>query len=153
MERVMTNPLMSAADFKSWRDRTGWTQTELAERLGVARSTVQNWEGGLTPVPGSVSTLCGIWDRELKKRDDVGPVTLIYADAPIIRSAYSMAPIATIKHEAFANNAEALRRVDELWGREDFRHPQIVDADETVWNFIELARRHAERNRRPRRTS
>ena len=33
-------------DFRSWRDRQGWTQREAAEYLGVSIKTYQHWEQG-----------------------------------------------------------------------------------------------------------
>ena len=38
------------------RQRRGWTQTELGERLGVGRRSVTNWEAGDVP-PGRVSEI------------------------------------------------------------------------------------------------
>lgn len=33
-------------DFRSWRDRQGWTQREAADYLGVSIKTYQHWEQG-----------------------------------------------------------------------------------------------------------
>ena len=33
---------------KEQRERIGWTQSQLAEYMGVSERTVQNWEGGTT---------------------------------------------------------------------------------------------------------
>ena len=33
---------------KSMRQHRGWTQTQLAERLGIEQSTVSRWERGLS---------------------------------------------------------------------------------------------------------
>lgn len=35
------------------RDERGWTQTELAERIGVSRTTVMYWETGRRGITGS----------------------------------------------------------------------------------------------------
>lgn len=37
---------MNADDVKRVRHAAGWTQTELADTLGIARRTVQHWESG-----------------------------------------------------------------------------------------------------------
>jgi len=42
---------MTPAILKSIRAALGWSQTRLAEELGVARNTVTRWEMGLNPIP------------------------------------------------------------------------------------------------------
>lgn len=54
------------------RDEMGWTQEELAERIGVSRSTVAKWESGRgTPTIGNIITLSEVFgvtiDSLLKK--------------------------------------------------------------------------------------
>jgi len=41
---------MTSTDLKSLRARLGWSQSRLAERLGVTRNTVNRWEMGLHPI-------------------------------------------------------------------------------------------------------
>lgn len=41
---------VTPADLKSLRARLGWSQSRLAERLGVTRNTVNRWEMGLHPI-------------------------------------------------------------------------------------------------------
>lgn len=42
---------MTPAQLKTLRAALGWSQTRLAEELGVQRNTVTRWEMGLNPVP------------------------------------------------------------------------------------------------------
>lgn len=37
---------MSGAELRAWRAARGWTQAQLAERLGVPRLLVAKWEQG-----------------------------------------------------------------------------------------------------------
>lgn len=37
---------MTAADIEKFREAMGWTQAELAERLGVSQVSVSRWETG-----------------------------------------------------------------------------------------------------------
>jgi transcriptional regulator with XRE-family HTH domain len=48
-----------ATRIREARDARGWTQDELAERLGVSRAVVSRWENGHTPptVPEQVNAL------------------------------------------------------------------------------------------------
>lgn len=49
-------------NIKQLRDQAGMTQEELAERLGVARSTVTQWENGWSnPRMGMVQKLAGVF--------------------------------------------------------------------------------------------
>lgn len=38
-------------DLKSWRERLGLSQEQLAEKLKVARNTVNRWENGKRAIP------------------------------------------------------------------------------------------------------
>lgn len=49
---------MTSAKIKSLRVARGWTQSELARRLGVTRNGVNSWEQGLSiPSPGCLVEL------------------------------------------------------------------------------------------------
>lgn len=49
-------------NIKQFRDRAGMTQEELADKLGVARSTVTQWENGWSnPRMGMVQKLAGVF--------------------------------------------------------------------------------------------
>ena len=45
------------------RDQNGWSQEQLAERIGVSRSTVAKWESGKgIPKIDNLVTLCDVFD-------------------------------------------------------------------------------------------
>ena len=44
-------PPMDGAGLKRWREAMGYSTRAAAEKLGCARSSIRNWEQGLTPVP------------------------------------------------------------------------------------------------------
>src|SRR5260370_41286337 len=47
---------MDAKEFALWRQGLGISQEELAERwAGVSRSTIQNWEAGVSAIPPPVA--------------------------------------------------------------------------------------------------
>jgi transcriptional regulator with XRE-family HTH domain len=53
----MQNELLRLA-----REIRGWTQTQLAEKLGVGQSTVRSWESGLrTPILQQRLRLCNLF--------------------------------------------------------------------------------------------
>ncbi len=135
--------LMDAKEFKVWRERAGVTQQQIADKLGVSRTTIQNWEGAATPIPQAVDMSCKIWEARLKQEDpDLGPVTLIYSDGPMFVDPYGpRRRPAMMQQEPYPTNAAALARVQQLWGREDFHNPFIIEKSRTpLWNVVELER-------------
>ena len=48
---------MTKDEFRAyWREGFGLTQGDIAKRFGVSRNTVQNWEYGPSPLPGTSRT-------------------------------------------------------------------------------------------------
>jgi len=130
-------------EFLAWRERAALTQEKAAERLGVTRTTIQNWEGGQTGIPAVVETACKVWERRLRQENPaLGPVTLIYTDRPMWVDPYGpRAPMAMMQQESQPNNATALGRVLDLWDRPDFTSPFIMtEGHDILWNAVELRR-------------
>jgi transcriptional regulator with XRE-family HTH domain len=48
---------MTPAQLKRRRASLGWSQTRLAEALGVTRNTINRWEMGVHPIPPMASKL------------------------------------------------------------------------------------------------
>ncbi|HEX4112697.1 MAG TPA: helix-turn-helix domain-containing protein [Stellaceae bacterium] len=135
---------MLASEFKGWRKKLRLTQEEAANRFNVSRITIQNWEAGTTPVPKLVDEAVA---GDMKQASEYGPVMLYYGNVPAVRPKNGFQGVAEMQMEGFANNATALKRVQELWGRPDFSNPFIRDAEGIVWNFPQL-RREMERRLR-----
>lgn len=134
---------MTGADFLAWRERTGLTQEKAAARLGVTRTTIQNWESGQTGVPPVIATGCQVWERRLKQETPaLGPVTLIYTSSPMYVNPYGpRGPVPAMRQESLPNNAAALGRVLALWGGRGFHSPLVLDETEDIlWNALELRR-------------
>ena len=55
---------MTGAELKQTRERFGWTQQGLAERLGVSPRAVQHYEAGSRKVPGPVVRLLGLFGEQ-----------------------------------------------------------------------------------------
>jgi transcriptional regulator with XRE-family HTH domain len=136
---------MRGEELLEWRKRLGLTQAEVGQKFGVSRATIQNWESESTPIPGAIETGCQIWEKAFKKRPDFGPVTLIYSDAPMFVNPYGPNRLAMMHRELYVTNADALERIYDLWGREEFHSPLIMEeSGEIVWNVVELSRKVAE---------
>lgn len=134
---------MTPVEFRTWRDRFGLTQSDLAKRLGVTRNTIQNWETGTTTLPTMLDQACSVWEDRLKKEvAELGPVTLCYADGPMWVDAYRPRNrLASLQLEPYPTNASALARVRMIWGREDVHGPFITEeSGGPLWNQVELAR-------------
>jgi hypothetical protein len=134
---------MNGKEFKAWREGVGLTQQQLADRLKVTRTTIQNWEGEATPIPQAVHISCEIWEARLKQENpDLGPVTLIYSDGPMFVDPYGpRRRLAMMQQEPYPTNTAALARVQQLWGREDFHNAFIIEkSGKPLWNVVELGR-------------
>lgn len=133
---------MNAAEFKAWRQNLRLTQQEVADRLGVSRTTIQNWENN-TPIPQTVDMSCKVWEHRLQQENPaVGPLTLIYSDAPMFVDPYGpRRRLAMIQQEPYPTNAAVLARVQQLAGQPNFHNPFVIAADQsTLWNLPELSR-------------
>jgi hypothetical protein len=77
-----------------------------------------------------------------KEMAEIGPVTLIYADAPMFIDPYGpRRRVASLRQEPYPTNAAALARVQHLWGREDFHGPFVIEkSGAPLWNQVELLR-------------
>jgi hypothetical protein len=79
---------------------------------GRHRTTIQNWEAQV----GELSTITAngvkIWDQRLRQEEPLrGPVTLIYADAPMMLSSQGPQRVAMMQQESHLSNAAVLCRV------------------------------------------
>ncbi len=134
---------MTGREFKGWRERVGQTQQQIADRLRVTRTTIQNWESAATAIPEAVAVSCEVLEGRLRQETpNYGPLTLIYSDGPMFVSAYGpRGRIAMMQQEPYLTNAAALARVQQLWGADTFHNPFIIDdRHQTVWNAVELGR-------------
>ncbi|WP_271526925.1 MULTISPECIES: helix-turn-helix domain-containing protein [unclassified Bradyrhizobium] len=133
---------MNAAEFKAWRQGLGLTQQDAVDRLDVSRTTIQNWENS-TPIPQTVDIRCKVWEHRFRQENPaIGPLTLIYSDAPMFVDPYGpRRRLAMIQQEPHPTNAAVLARVQQLAGQPNFHNPFVVAADQsTLWNLPELAR-------------
>ncbi|WP_439402872.1 helix-turn-helix domain-containing protein [Bradyrhizobium sp. DASA03068] len=134
---------MNGEDFQAWRESFGLTQTVLADRVKVSRTTIQSWENMEGELPQAAANIRHIWDRRLKQESALhGPLTLVYATAPMFVDAYRPhAQRAVMIQEPHPNNAAVLARVQQLSGRVDFHTPFVLENErQDVWNAVELDR-------------
>lgn len=83
------------ANIRQLRDRAGMTQEELADKLGVARSTVTQWENGWSnPRMGMVQKLAGVFHVTSSDIVSDEPVkSYIPANAIPVRGTSAMVPV------------------------------------------------------------
>ena len=88
-------------NIRQFRERLGLTQEELAERLGVARSTVTQWENGWSnPRMGMVQKLAGVFrvtSADIVSDDPAERFTLP-ANAIPVRGTSAMVPVRVLGH-------------------------------------------------------
>ena len=134
---------MNAEEFCAWRQGYSLTQEQVAQKFGVSRTTVQNWESGATPISPAVMYSCELWGKRLIQENPLtGPVTLVYADGPMFIDPYGPRNRPSMMQQvACQSNAQALAWVQLLWGRTDFHNPFVTPrSGEPLWNVVELER-------------
>jgi transcriptional regulator with XRE-family HTH domain len=130
---------MDPANFLKWRKALQYTQPEAGEKLGVDRSTIQNWERGFTRVPRIVELACQQLTRRWKQRPEFGPVTLIYADEPIWTMRDDPTRGLFVQCELYPNNEVAIRQGLRLSESLNFTSPFIIDQEgEVIWTTPDL---------------
>ncbi len=133
---------MNGSDFRRWRTSYGLSQQELGDKMGVTRTTIQNWEAQV----GELSTIAAngvkIWDRRLRQEEPLrGPVTLIYADGPMMLSSQGPQRVAMMQQESHLSNAAVLCRAQLLASHPRFFNPFVLEVERhDLWNMVELQR-------------
>jgi DNA-binding XRE family transcriptional regulator len=132
---------MKPGDFLNWRKTLRYTQEEAGGKLGVDRSTIQNWERGVTRTPRIAVLACRELMRRWKQRPEFGPVTLVYGDEPMRpRADYSTRAI-FVHCELYPNNEVAIRQTLRLSETANFANPLIIEQDGgIVWSTPDLLR-------------
>lgn len=64
---------MMPEDMRIARLRLGWTQAELARRIGVSRRTIGRWEMGETPLPLMLASYLEQARQEMRKLEEENP--------------------------------------------------------------------------------
>jgi hypothetical protein len=134
---------MNGPEFKAWREGFGLTQSDIGDKFGVTRTTIQNWEAQSGALPQTVENGCKIWDRRLRQQDPArGPLTLVYADGPMFVDPYGpRRRLAMMKQEPHPSNAAVLARVQMLAGHPNVFNAFVMeDGQRDLWNMVELQR-------------
>jgi len=130
---------MDLWDLKKWRRRLGYSQFEAAERLGVTRAAIQNWECERSPIRHAVELACEEITRRWRQRPSFGPVVLIYADKPMWPQADCPSRMICMQCELHPNNEAAIRRACQLRETPNFINPSIIDENsDVIWSGPEL---------------
>ncbi len=133
---------MNGNDFRRWRTGFGISQQELADKMGVTRTTIQNWEAQAGELSTIAANAVKIWDRRLRQEEPLrGPVTLIYADGPMMLPSHGPQRIAMMQQESHLSNAAVLCRVQVLASHPRFFNPFVIEGERhDLWNMMELQR-------------
>jgi DNA-binding XRE family transcriptional regulator len=129
---------MNGFELKKWRKLLGYTQQQAASEFGVTRPTIQNWEYEITPVPVVVDLASKQLLRRWKQRPEYGPVTFVYASAPL-GTTLNADRLPTLFCRRYPDNNAAFLKVFELRNSSNFFSPLILDETNLViWSGPQL---------------
>ena len=130
---------MKGPELRNWRKLLGYTQQQAANQFGVTRPTIQNWEYEITPVPVTVDLASRQLLRRWKQRPEFGPVTLVYASAPLSPMPNSVDPLPTLFCRRYPDNNASFLGIFELRSSSDFFNPMILDETNLIiWSGPQL---------------
>ncbi|ABQ39808.1 helix-turn-helix transcriptional regulator [Bradyrhizobium sp. BTAi1] len=130
---------MNGLELKKWRKLLNYTQEQAANEFGVTRPTIQNWEYEITPVPVAVDLASRQLLRRWKQRPGFGPVTLVYASAPLSPTQDRVDRLPTLFCRRYLDNNAAFLRVLELRSSSNFFNPLILDdTNLIIWGGPQL---------------
>ena len=130
---------MDGPDFQKWRKSLRYTQEEAGKQLGVSRTTIQNWEKGVTRIPRAAELACIQLTRRWKRRPEFGPVALVYTDGPTWQELTHHYCISILECEVYPNNEAALERACRSDDRGTVIYRFIMEQDGgIIWNGPEL---------------
>jgi DNA-binding XRE family transcriptional regulator len=133
---------MDVWEFKKWRKMLRLTQVEAADKLGVSRGSVQNWEAERSPIPFTIELACLELTRRWKQRPEFGPVTLVYADGSMWETPDDPHRTVTLQCMHCDNNETAIRHACRLKKISTACSLFIIAEDGgTVWSGPELLRK------------
>ena len=142
---------MDQWDFKKWRKKLGINQVAAGEMLGLSRGAVQNWENEIRPVPRAVELGCQELLRRWKQRPEFGPVTLLYADGPVLPPDSLPRGDLVLRCELHPDNESAFSRVARLRETTNLYMTFIVEDDGTaIWSGPELLQERDARKKQAR---
>jgi transcriptional regulator with XRE-family HTH domain len=117
----------------------GYTQQQAANEFGVTRPTIQNWEYEITPVPVAVDLAFRQLLRRWKQRPEFGPITFVYASAPLWPTLNGADQLPTLFCRRYPDNNAAFLRVFELRDSSNFFSPLIFDETNfVIWSGPQL---------------
>ncbi|MDU6237708.1 MAG: helix-turn-helix transcriptional regulator [Bradyrhizobium sp.] len=119
-------------DLKKWRKKFGYNQFEAAEKLGVNRGAVQNWEREIRPVPKAVELACEELNQFAKRHPGFGPVLLVYTDGPLLQPSQEPYQVSVLLCESYPTNEAAIQQACRLTRDPLFVDPIILGEDGSV---------------------
>ena len=136
---------MDKMELRRWRRTLDYSQEETAEKLGIVRGTISNWETGATRIPSHIELACHELTRRWKQRPDFGPVSLVYTVEK------ESSRTSSLQCALFSNNEAAIKEAIKLL--ENVIPPLIIeDGGGVVWSASELLR-ECERRRDEAKTT
>jgi DNA-binding XRE family transcriptional regulator len=126
-------------DLKKWRKKLGVNQSEAAQKLGVQRGALQNWEREVRPVPRTVELACEELVRLAHQSPDTGPVLLVSTNSAIVQQSDVAYQIPLSHSGLYENNEAAIQEARKLKSNSPFADLLILSVDGTiVWDIAEL---------------